>query len=955
MLFVRKYGVYLIGLLTFCLYYPTISYDYNLDDQLVTQGQDYAERDLPVSHYTSYGLDSLSRIFAEPYYQDGAGNSYGFRPIVHMSFALEHEFFGESAAVSHTINALLYALLSVMLALLLRQLFPQWEYAIVLLATLLFAVHPMHVEVVASIKNRDEILALLFFLFGWHLLIRYSKHPKLSIFIGVACFALSIYSKLSLLFMPGVVVLFLLRHEKFSLGDTMLYMLGVLGVIALRMEWTLGFVITVMLAGLFLIYFFHCLWSKENRNTMMHQARLVYHQFALFRKSVKNTAPKSGLLTSWRHWSFISGILLVLVSYLGGKYISPSLFYSLSIALGFTCLIFWIRIPHYIVLGLLGGFGLQMDFNGHYLMVLPLFICMLSASDEEDELWNFPRLLGYVWPSAMIFSIVLTASEFWESRSMLNVVLAYMLPFGLIPLRMLKMKWGKKMPQVMLWFVSIGIGLWIAYIINLGPSFMEKMPIYLGLFLSFLPKVGFFDKPFQRIGFGGVFLLIFAIFFHILPVIQAQSDQQIAESENVVESVKDVNGITAEADSIPMSKLGRILDLSENPMVGVDDFSARMAFTFDNIFHYHRQMLLSTPWSAYYGYGAIGGASWSSFQVLAGLGLLLLLLFILISGWVRGISAWWIGACIVLFGLLPFVNLFVLMAGGVADRYTFGASLGMVILVVSMLRQFKALKRQGILAILGLSIVVLIWRCSDRMPFWENKEALYTASLEQFPEAAKVHYLFAGSRADQAFTTLASSNRTKEDVEVFVISLDSALASYKRAVSIYPKENWEADRNRIYEALMEFNFQLGADKRALELLQEYCAVDAVNGPKYRYSFIDLALNLQHFETSYEGFLLLTESAPLETHFTLYSEKLSRYISSNSEVKEVLERTLNYGIELFPNSANLYFNYGRLLMTYNDFSNALVYLNKALEINPQLNDLEYRISFCEGEIARRAEQ
>ena len=57
--------------------------------------------------------------------------------------------------------------------------------------------------------------------------------------------------------------------------------------------------------------------------------------------------------------------------------ISPILFYALGTIIGFTCLIFWIRIPYYMVLGLLGGLGLQMDFNGHYLALLPLLIYML--------------------------------------------------------------------------------------------------------------------------------------------------------------------------------------------------------------------------------------------------------------------------------------------------------------------------------------------------------------------------------------------------------------------------------------------------------------------------------------------------------------------------------------------------------------------------------------------------
>ena len=43
------------------------------------------------------------------------------------------------------------------------------------------------------------------------------------------------------------------------------------------------------------------------------------------------------------------------------------------------------------------------------------------------------------------------------------------------------------------------------------------------------------------------------------------------------------------------------------------------------------------------------------------------------------------------------------------------------------------------------------------------------------------------------------------------------------------------------------------------------------------------------------------------------------------------------------------------MTFNDFLKALVYLNKALEIDPQLNDLQRRIAICEDKIAGTTEQ
>ena len=950
MLFLRKYGLYLVGLLTFCLYYPTISYDYNLDDYLVTQGQDFAEKGLPVSHYTSYGLDSLSRIFTEPYYQDNDGNSYGFRPITHVSFALEHEFFGESAGVSHTMNALLYALLSMMLALLLHRLFPQWDYVVVLLATLLFAVHPMHVEVVASIKNRDEILALLFFLLGWYLMLHYSKQPRLSILLGVLCFALSIYSKLSLLFMPGVIALYLLRHEKFSLSDVILYTAGTVGVAALRMEWSLELVLILLTVGLFLLYIFHVMWSQENRNLMAHQAKLLYQQFQLFRQTVQNKMPQSDSSTTWKHWSFISGLSLILVSILAGQYISPSFFYALCVAVVFTCLIFWVPIPYYMVLGLLGGIGLQMNFNGHNLILLPIVVRLFHSSNEENDPWDFRYLLTYLGPSMGLSALVLTASELWELRTIIYIVLIYAFPLWVFPISILIKRWTRKLPQIVLWITGIVFGLLITYKIATAHFYTDVLPIYIGLLLGLWPKTGFLDKSFQRIGMGSLLLLIMGFFFHIQPVMHNEGAKQFVQSGDGVSKGIGFNEDTANNDSISVSKLGRPLDISENPMVGVDDFSERVAFTFSNVYHYHRQMFLSAPWSAYYGYGAISGASWSSFEALVGLGLWILLLVILIMGWVRGHTSWWIGACVVWFGLLPFVNLFVLMAGGVADRYTFTASLGIVILLVGMLRQFKALKRQGIMVVLGLCIITLTWRCYDRIPSWESKESLYTSSLEQFPEAAKVHYLLADTRAGQAAVAWESSNKSRNAREIFRTSLDSALVSYTRAISLYPRAEWEEDRNGIYEDLIRLNLELGEDIRALELLQEYCTLNALNcAPRYL-NLVKNFMDKGNFEASYQGFLLLIEAEPLASHFTQYSRNLSLYLSSDAGVKEILERTLEYGIDVYPNSAELYFNYGSLFMTYNDFSNALFYLNKAFEINPELNDLQRRIAICEDEKA-----
>ncbi|MEZ4889874.1 MAG: hypothetical protein R2779_04690 [Crocinitomicaceae bacterium] len=51
----------------------------------------------------------MAKIFTSPYYSDDAGYAYGYRPMVHLSFALEHELFGQKPGAGHFINVLLFA------------------------------------------------------------------------------------------------------------------------------------------------------------------------------------------------------------------------------------------------------------------------------------------------------------------------------------------------------------------------------------------------------------------------------------------------------------------------------------------------------------------------------------------------------------------------------------------------------------------------------------------------------------------------------------------------------------------------------------------------------------------------------------------------------------------------------------------------------------------------------
>lgn len=137
------------------LYAGTFGHGFNMDDLLVTDGH----------RFTSKGFAGIKDIITSPYYEDEMGYSYEYRPVTHLSFAMQHQLLGSSARAGHVLNVAIYAITCVLVFQIGRTLMPL-SGIFPLAATLLFLLHPMHTEPVASIKNRDELLALLFVLFA---------------------------------------------------------------------------------------------------------------------------------------------------------------------------------------------------------------------------------------------------------------------------------------------------------------------------------------------------------------------------------------------------------------------------------------------------------------------------------------------------------------------------------------------------------------------------------------------------------------------------------------------------------------------------------------------------------------------------------------------------------------------------------------------------------------------
>ena len=135
------------------LYGNTIFNKYAIDDNLVVSNE-----------LVEKGLKAIPEIFSTHYFsQEGnvGSSSADYRPVVKATFALEHQLWGKKPGRSHLINILLYVALSVLLFYILKRLLYNYNILFPYLVTLVFMAHPVHTEVVASLKNRDEMMAFL--------------------------------------------------------------------------------------------------------------------------------------------------------------------------------------------------------------------------------------------------------------------------------------------------------------------------------------------------------------------------------------------------------------------------------------------------------------------------------------------------------------------------------------------------------------------------------------------------------------------------------------------------------------------------------------------------------------------------------------------------------------------------------------------------------------------------
>jgi Flp pilus assembly protein TadD len=171
----------------------------------------------PVSRFGLVDYDDFAYIADNPHVGAGltlsgvhwaftTGHMANWHPLTWLSHMLDVQLFGANAGAYHAVNLLFHILNTLLLFGVLRKMTGSLERSAFVAA--LFAVHPMHVESVAWVAERKDVLSTFFWLLTTWAYAVYVGRPRWQSYGAiVACFALGLLAKPMLVTLPCVLLL----------------------------------------------------------------------------------------------------------------------------------------------------------------------------------------------------------------------------------------------------------------------------------------------------------------------------------------------------------------------------------------------------------------------------------------------------------------------------------------------------------------------------------------------------------------------------------------------------------------------------------------------------------------------------------------------------------------------------------------------------------------------------
>ncbi len=183
-------GILALGLLLVGSYFPAFFAGFVWDDRVFTEAR--AVRD----------IDGLWRIYFSPAEIE---NEAHYWPLVYTTFWLEHKLWGYAPTGYHIVNVLLHLINTLLLWRLVARLTVPGAWIV----AAVFAVHPLHVESVAWVIERKDLLSALFYLAAFSAYIRFVAERRPGrYFLALFLFALGMLCKSIAVTLPAALLIY---------------------------------------------------------------------------------------------------------------------------------------------------------------------------------------------------------------------------------------------------------------------------------------------------------------------------------------------------------------------------------------------------------------------------------------------------------------------------------------------------------------------------------------------------------------------------------------------------------------------------------------------------------------------------------------------------------------------------------------------------------------------------
>ncbi|HRN93164.1 MAG: glycosyltransferase family 39 protein [Chitinophagales bacterium] len=911
----ERYRYRIVFVFSFLLYANSIFNYYALDDNLVATTNSQQPHRL-----TSKGIPAIPEIFTEPYYKDAQGYAFDYRPIALATFAIEHSLFGDNPHVSHFFNVLLYALLCVLLLKTLEALLRNYNPLLAFVCTLLFVAHPVHTEVVASIKNRDEILALLFMLLACLAYFKTEERATniwLYYLLFVVVFILSILSKPTAIVMLPIVILFVTVHHKPKLLPLLLLSVLPLIVFAVTqsspipLSWFLMLLVAVWLLTLlfYTICYVSFLTIKQSVNGHISRALLTVRSIQVISRD-NNFFFELSLIPALISIAALVVVSIVLVTK-NVSYGYVPVYFTIPILLGILHHKYASPIMFLGIL-FLSVFSIYVDLLGIALYLL-FFTVLISRNKRSFDFWL-----------VTCFALTILFKYFFDNTYLETLVIGLVLYLTLVT--------RNKYVQyacISLFFMLPTLDFYFSHI-KKGEGDIEFriFELVLSYCAGFLVLAWTKKNP-QKWILGISCVLIIVLAFtgkEKLNINLPNSNVKVQISQGLNKKLPQV--VEQNVVDRPITYLEAVTD-------ALSPIEYKLGTAAQVLKQYASLLVVPYPLSFYYGYKIIDHQS--GFEPLNILVLAVYFLFG-ITGllFLRKQKIIAISILVMAIGISIYTNVFLAAPGMMADRFLFVPSLGFCLLLAyAILKLYKqnmennsvALNWQTIapklkysaLAILLVYSGLTIARNSD----WKNSLTLFSADIGHLENSAQANNLYALELMAQSFNVDSNTARQMRLTAEY---------HFKKSVEIYPKYfNTQYDLARTQSILgksaeAEMNFV-----KAAEMNPEF--------PSAWLQAIDMAISQQRYTNAIQYFSFIPQNSINQNPAAIL--KLGYAYFLNKQYDSSIA-TLRSGAILFPQQPDLSWAMGEVFMTLSKKDSAIFYYEKSLAINPANTQLRQLI-------------